>query len=207
MILYQALDQIIAWAAQDQAMLLRARQSWGEQAGEVHDDEALYEERATAFLEWLALDFVPAPEKPPAVVALLKASDAATRAPLAALASNHRSIFRVDHLVDEGVVLEDLWGGAMFLVHERRQLGGLDPGELFEARLVPDPEKPPHVVFARAFCFHPREALPSVRELVAASHAAGASRESLCFKLLRLRVRWERYRHVAPARVYLTGRP
>lgn len=204
MILYQALDRAVARAAEDESAALQARRRWGELAGEVHDDEPLYEERATAFLEWLALDHVSAPHGLSAVVSLLRSADTEARPALAALAAGHRSIFLVQHPVHDGLVVEDLWGGALFHVHERRQLTGMDPGELFEARLVADPESPPHLLFTRALCFHPREALSSVRTLVARNRQAGASREDLCFRLLRLRVRWERYRHVSPARVYLT---
>lgn len=174
MLIHQAIDQAVARAVENQAALLAGRQQWNQLAGEVHDDEPLFEERATAFLEWLALDFRPSPEAPRAVVALLRETpenrendNDATRPWLAALAASHRSVFRVARQAGDNVTLEDLWGGATFHVHERRKLSGMDPGEVFEARLVGDPDAPPRLVFTRAFCFHPREALLPIRKLAA----------------------------------------
>src|SRR5688572_22230816 len=50
------LDRVIAFAARDEGELVRAREEWADKAGRVFDDDPLYEERTTAFLEWYALE-------------------------------------------------------------------------------------------------------------------------------------------------------
>ena len=205
MIIFATLEKAVARAVADDAALMRARERWKELAGEVFDDEPLYEERAAAFLEWFTLDCAEDGGRPP-IAAQLRAAEGLERAALHAIATVHHSVFAVREHVEGGVLLEDLWGGATFQVHERRRLIGLGPGEVFESRLVADVETPPRLVFSRTFCFHPREALGAIREHVAQSRAAGEARESLLFRLLRLRIRCERWRHVAPARIYAEPR-
>src|SRR5262249_47326758 len=54
--LSEVLDRLIAFAARDEAELVRGREEWAESAGRVFDDDPLYEERAVAFLEWFSLE-------------------------------------------------------------------------------------------------------------------------------------------------------
>lgn len=202
MIVFEVLERATARAAEDQGRLVAARTEWERLAGVVHDDEPLYEERAAAFLEWFLIDHHPSPEEPTPIEPLIARAAGPERAALIALATSHRSLFRVREAHPDGVTLDDLWGGGAFRVHERRRLAGLAAGELFDARLVADVESAPQLLFARTFCFHPREAEPGLRSRVADARRAGEPRETLLFRLLRLRVRCERYRHVSPARVY-----
>jgi hypothetical protein len=202
MILHDALDRALARAARDEGRLLQARARWRELAGEVYDDEPLFEERAAAFLEWYLVDHREASAPPPIAALIDGAADPAERRVLVAIASSHHSVFAVRELTTDGVALDDLWGGGQFHVHERRRLAGLSPGELFEARLCADVEAPPRLLFTRTFCFHPREARAAIVERIGRARAAGETREAMLFRLLRLRVRCERYRHVAAARVY-----
>jgi hypothetical protein len=203
-IIYDALERATAAAAADQPALMAARAAWERLAGVVHDDEPLFEERAAAFLEWFMVDYRgdSGTLRPPIDALIARAPDERERAALAAIASSHRSLYLVAETQPDGVLLEDLWGGATFRVHERRRLAGLGPRELFDARLVADIDDPPALLFARTFCFHPREALAPAREQVARARRAGEPCETLLFRLLRMRVRCERYRHVSPARVY-----
>ncbi|MCA1663799.1 MAG: hypothetical protein LC659_05950, partial [Myxococcales bacterium] len=55
-VLATVLDRVIAFAARDEAETVKAREQWSEKAGRVFDDDSLYEERTTAFLEWYALE-------------------------------------------------------------------------------------------------------------------------------------------------------
>ena len=207
---YDVLERAIASAVEDQPSLMVARAEWERLAGIVHSDEALYEERAAAFLEWFLIDYrADDPDRPTAIdrqiARQIGAADGTERVALSALAASQCSVFQVRELFPDGLLLDDLWGGGLFRVRERRHLAGLAPGELFEARLVADFASPPDLVFARTFCFHPREAEEGVRKQIEAARRAGERREQLLFCLLRLRVRCERYRHVAPLRVYNAG--
>ncbi len=200
-IVYRALEQALGRAVEASGRVVAARAAWERLAGTVHDDEPLYEERAAAFLEWYLIDYRPEGERA-AIDGLIDAAEGLERAALLAVASSHRSLFQVREALADGVLLDDLWGGAAFRVHERRRLAGLAPGELFDARLVADVAAPPGLVFARTFCFHPREAEAGVRHQIARARNSGEPREALLFRLLRLRVKCERYRHVSPGRIY-----
>src|SRR5262249_1929849 len=152
-LVYQLLERAIARAAADEAALLAARKQWDLQAGHVHDDDPLFEERAAAFLEWYALDQPGADGRPPAAHMAADAESRAERAALEALAATHRSLFRVREVRAGGLLLDDLWGGASFRTRERRRIAGLERGDLFDARLVADVGSPPDLLLTRTFCF------------------------------------------------------
>lgn len=200
------LDRVIAYAARREPELLAAREEWAERAGRVFDDDPLYEERTTAFLEWFALDR-------PATIA----GDARrpvdrflAEEPLDdlegrwahALSRSQRSLYLVRELGKGSLALEDLLGGAHFEVTERRRLPGIAEGEIFEARLVANVVTPPELLFTRAFQFHPREAAAELKRIGADARERGLRREEVLFRLLRARLRALRYGHVPPTRIY-----
>ena len=205
------LDRVIAFAARDEAELVRAREEWAEKAGRVFHDDALYEERTTAFLEWYALERFGSDGKLPATRLLADAHDGGApldvmdRKWLHALATTHRSLFEVREVKEGEILLDDLVGGGAFAVTERRRLPGVEPSEIVEVRLVANPVTPPQVLFTRAFQFHPREARPELKRHAEAARKAGESRADLLFKLLRLHLKALRYQHVAADKIYKDG--
>ena len=211
---FRALEAALAKAVADEPALIIARDAWDRLAGKVHDDEPLYEERAAAFLEWYTLDHKNG-EQPSAVERLIaerteaqaaSATEVAQEiAALTALAASHRSLFRVREIHGDVLLLDDLWGGATFRVKEKRQLAGVGKGEIFDARVVADIENPPELLLTPIVCVHPREAEEAIRAHVARAKEAGDDCDALLFMLLRLRVQCERYRHVAPLRIYTAG--
>jgi hypothetical protein len=205
--LAQVLDHLIAFAARDETQLLDAREQWAEAAGRVFDDDALYEERATAFLEWFAIER-PGPDgRTPAERLRAQLDDGAERRWIDALSASHRSLFQVREVRPGALVVDDLLAGGAFEVTERRKLPGVGEGELFEARLVADVTSPPEVLFSRSFQFHPREAATQVRRQAAKARAAGAPRGETLFRLARLRLRALRYGHVGADKIYAGDDP
>lgn len=102
----------------------------------------------------------------------------------------------------QGIRLCDLLGGGRFEVDERRSLPGVSPGDIFETRLVPDPDQPYRLVFTRTFLCHPREARASLLAQAAAARRCGEDHDTVLFRLQRLRLRCVAYRHVPAARIY-----
>ncbi|HEX4462788.1 MAG TPA: hypothetical protein VIA18_32670 [Polyangia bacterium] len=204
------LDRVIAFAARDEAELVRAREEWSEKAGRVFHDDALYEERTTAFLEWYALERFGSDGKLPATRFLSEADDGKPldelgRAWVHALATTHRSLFEVREVRDGEILLDDLVGGGAFAVTERRRLPGVEPSEIVEVRLVANPVTPPQVLFTRAFQFHPREARAELKRHAELARKAGEARAELLFRLLRLHLKALRYQHVAADKIYKDG--
>jgi hypothetical protein len=207
-LLAELLDRLIAFAARDEAAVVAAREAWSEAAGRVFDDDALYEERTCAFLEWFTLDR-------PGVGGLVPAERFLAEERLEdlegkwvhALSRSHRSLFEVRQLGDGELLVDDLLGGSAFQVSERRRLPGIAEGEIFEARVVANVVSPPRLLFTRAFQFHPREARVEVRRIALEAAKQATGREATLFRLLRLRLKALRYGHVDAAKIYATDEP
>jgi hypothetical protein len=199
----QVLDRVIAFAARDEAETVRAREEWAEKAGRVFDDDMLYEERTTAFLEWYALER-PLPDgKVPAQRFLAEEPLDDREGQWAhALATSHRSLFEVREVHEGVILLDDLLGGGAFAVTERRRLPGVEPHEILEARLVANVVSPPELLFTRAFQFHPPEARAELKRQAERARKAGEPRGETLFRLLRLRLKALRYKHVTPDKIY-----
>lgn len=199
----QVLDRVIAFAARDEAETVRAREEWSEKAGRVFDDDALYEERTTAFLEWYALERPLGDGRVPAerFLAEERLEDLEGRW-AHALATSHRSLFEVREVREGEIVLDDLLAGGAFGVTERRRLPGVEPTEIFEARLVANVVSPPEILFTRAFQFHPREARDVLKRLAGRAQKEGQPRAEALFRFARLRLKALRYGHIGADKIY-----
>lgn len=203
MILANMLDRVIAFAAREAEELLAAREEWGLKAGRVFDDDSLYEERTTAFLEWFALERPLADGKLPAEkFATDEPLDESEQKWAQSLARSHRSLFEVREVGEGHILLDDLLGGGAFSVIERRKLPGVEPSEIFEVRLVANVATPPQLLFTRAFQFHPLDARGELKKHAERAKKAGETRADTLFKLMRLRLKAIRYRHVTADKIY-----
>ncbi|MGZ3440032.1 MAG: hypothetical protein ACXVDD_10965, partial [Polyangia bacterium] len=193
----------VAFAARDEAETVKAREEWSEKAGRVFDDDALYEERTTAFLEWYALErALPSGRVPAERFLAEEPLDDKEGAWVHALATSHRSLFEVQKVHDGIILLDDLLGGGSFAVTERRRLPGVEEEEIFEVRLVANVMTPPELLFTRAFQFHPREARSELKRQAERARKAGEPRAETLFRLLRLRLKALRYKHVTADKIY-----
>jgi hypothetical protein len=124
------------------------------------------------------------------------------RATYLALRAAHRSLFHVRSLHPGGARVDDVLNGAQFEVDERRSLPGVQVGDFFETRLVPDPDHPYSLVFSRAMLFHPRSAGPAVLEHANLGRSRREPRAVVLARLQRLRLRSVAYKHVTPLKIY-----
>jgi hypothetical protein len=182
--------------------VVRARDAYAERTGRVFQEDELYEARTTAFLEWYVLEW-PFAGGAPAVVRSIRdplpEDDEERRSAFRAWASSHRSLFLVFAL-DEGTVrLHDLVGGGDFAVDERRRIHGVARADIIEARLVGWRDR---VRFGRTFGFHPAGARAAIEAHARRIRAEGGTRADVVDHVAALRVKVERWRHVAPERVY-----
>jgi hypothetical protein len=182
---------------------IRARDEYFERAGKVFDDDGdLFEAKMASFLEWYVVERPFQGGPPPAwrVATLPDARFADEERRLAVhLATSHRSLFEIATVSANGVEIDDLIGGARFMVSERRSTAGFEAEALFEARIMWDGQA---VVFGRTFLFHPPDARERVLDLVDRATADGTTTADLLFRLSRLHVRWHRFNHMAAAKIY-----
>jgi hypothetical protein len=184
---------------------IRAREDWLERAGRVYDDEESYEVRVAGFHEWYALTRPLAGGPRPLRPIERYLAEEAPRLPetdrecLRALCRAQWSLWEVLEVADTRLDLFDLWGGARFQVLIERDMPGLERGDLFEARLI---GLGGEVRFTRAFLFHPREAAAAIVSHVELAHRRGDEKEALIFRLQQVRLRCDRYRNIAPRKIY-----
>jgi hypothetical protein len=98
----------------------------------------------------------------------------------------------------------DAFTGERLDVTERRQMAGLEKGDLLEARLLPFEGR---LVFSGAFLYHPREArgliLAELKRLKKAAGKAGrADPGPFLATLSRMAFKLERYRNVRLESIY-----
>ena len=98
------------------------------------------------------------------------------------------------------VRVRDALTGEDFDVTERRQMHGLEIGDLFEARLVPV-DRTFH--FSTSFTYHPREMTREIRREIKRRKKAGkVDVGALCWELERMALQHERFRNVSIHAIY-----
>lgn len=204
--LWSVFDELVSAMASDADQLLAARRMYSQKNGTVEADHELYAERSDAFVEWFLFELREEDGMTRVERQVSQLSRGDPRMPhLLALRSSHRSLFQVVRQLPAGLLLDDLVGGGRFSVEERRRLPGVSPGDLFEARLIPDPDRRPALCFGRALQFHPREAAESVLAQIRRAKQNAEPRTELLSRLARLRLRCFSYRHVPAERIYAPG--
>ncbi len=151
----------------------RARGVFFELIQDLREDDPSYERLIQCFLYWYVLDR-PMDSGQGTPVQIFAAADDLNpeqRETCARLAASIRSLFEVLRLDDGGAGLRDVFNLETLKVTERRQLAGLQRGDLLEARLLPLPKT---LVFApNAFVLHPRAASAFIRRAVERSRVEG----------------------------------
>jgi len=203
------LDRVIAWATgpERQEEILRAKEQFRQATGEFHEDDRSFEPRMAAFLEYYLFDRPLENEGVPPVQAFLDANRAEISAEdlprFEALAQGLHAIFEVRKLgTKHGLRIREVLGGQDYEIYERRELIGLNKGEVLDARIVRwDDES---WVFTGAFLYHPVEARKAVLKEAKRRKKQQPDVSALHFawELARLALKMERYRNVAVEHIY-----
>lgn len=203
-------DRLLAWATAPtrQADLLAARADHFGRYGEPHEEDQSYERRMNGMLDFYLYEWRPSPLAPSTLErfaaeegSTLTAADHGT---MAGLVAQRRGLFEVKRLQPGVVRVVDVFTGEVIEVAERRQVAGLEKGDLLEARLLPYEGK---LVFSGAFLYHPREArkliLAEVKRLKKLAGKAGGVDQGLFLATLsRMAFKLERYRNVRLESIY-----
>ncbi len=188
-------------------MLEARRQHFGGY-GEPHEEDRTYEARLNGMLDYYLYDHRPAEGAPTTIEEFLASEGAALEAAeLAAyrdLARNVHALFEVRKLLDGKVRLRDLFTGKDHEVTERRQLVGLEKGDLLEARLLPLRR---HALLLGRLPLPPAGGTPPIlaevkRRKKAAGKGGTADVKELLALLSRMAFKQERYRNVRLESIY-----
>lgn len=201
---HEVFEGLVAFAAEGARAnhMARARATYERDTGKILAQDASFERRIAAFLEWYVLDWAPS-DGEAAIVDYLHARDATLtaneRTALQAWRASRLSLLELRRLSAGEATVDDLLTGGRHLVRPAHQLLGCDPGALVVARLL---EVGAQASTLTDGVLHlPSAARKQVRAAAKALRKAGATPKEQLALLMRLAFfsdRCERYRHVDP---------
>lgn len=201
------LDQLIGFASTEARKpdLVAAKAEYIERTGEVFEDEKAFEMRMASFLDYYLFDR-PSPStlKTPAqefYEEKLRVSGPDEAGPFRGFMETVHGLFEVRKLGKGQVRLRELFSGKDYEVTERRQLVGMEKGDILEARLIPHAG---HLMFSAAFCYHPKEAVKSILKEVKRRKKKEPARppKELAWECSKMALKAERYRQIAVEKIY-----
>ena len=210
MTLQQLHERLLSWATAEPRKddLLAAKREHFERHGEPHEEDRSYEARLNGMLDHYLYDFRPAGGAGTTLERFVEAEGRSlSPEELAAyrdLAAGVHGLFEVRKIADGVLRLRDVFSGKDLDVTERRNVAGLDKGDLLEARMLPFGGE---LFFSGAFLYHPRE----VRKLILAEvkrlkkeAGKGETPDVAAFLgvLARMAMKLERYRNVRLESIY-----
>jgi hypothetical protein len=186
--------------------LTKARREFIERTGDLFESDTAYERRIASFLEWYVLDrrISFAPLQTPLKLFIDDVRPRLTTPELTTLRQLTRtrlSIFEFMSSKNDVMRVKDLLCGEKIEVFERRQLTGLEAGDLMEARLVPVDD---NLTWTDAVQVHPRP----VRRLILKATKRFRQSESpedgagLVHRVTYFTNRCERYSHLKPKDIF-----
>ena len=204
------IDQLLGWAGRDVNDIVDAKKEYFDgTGGEVHEDDRCFEQRMQAFFNWYLLDRQKAGSSP--VQRFLQEQGATLEARdkdvIIGLTQSRLGLY--EYRGRRGIFsrpktgqirVRDAITGKDFDVTERRQMHGLEIGDLFEARLVPV-QRTYH--FSTSFTYHPREVNAEIRREIKRRKKQGeVDVRALVFELERMALQHERFRNVSINAIY-----
>lgn len=116
------------------------------------------------------------------------------------LKSHRHSLFEFMKIKNNDIYIRDLMKGEKLVVKQSPWIYGFDSDEIFEARLLPYEDT---WIFTRGFCFHPAEARKYILgEIKKYKKDPDLNAEEMMLRLVRMRYKFERYRHVKVDMIY-----
>lgn len=213
MTLAQLHERLLSWATAEPRKedVLAARREHFERYGEPHEEDRSYEIRLNGMLDHYLYDYRSAGGAGATLERFLASEgpSLSSEEMLAyrELAGNVHGLFEVRRIADAQVRLRDVFTGADHDVTERRQVAGLEKGDLLEARLLPFSGA---LYFSGAFLYHPREArkpiLAQVKRLrKAADKGSPPDVSAFLATISQMAMKLERYRNVRLESIYNFG--
>ncbi len=185
-----------------------AKREFFDEAGVMDEENIFFEMRVTQFLEWYLFS------RPLMSNLLTPAQSALVDKPFVKSESEiekfqnlsriKHSLFEFQKIRGDDVFIRDLFSGEKILIQKSPIQIGFSREEIFDARLIPDGNQ---YQFTRAFAFHPHEATDYILdEIKKVQRADFVLQDVLMLRLLKMRYKYEQYRHLKLEHVYTNER-
>jgi hypothetical protein len=209
------IDQLLAWAAQDVNDIVEAKKEYfGATGGEVHEDDRCFEQRMQAFFNWYLLDRAKNETTPVQRFLQERGASLESKDKDVMLGLTQSRIGLYEYRGRRGflrppkqgqVRVRDIVSGDDFNVTERRQMHGLEIGDIFEARLVPVGGT---FHFSSSFTYHPRGMRRAIlREVKRRKKQGPVVVRDLLWELERMQLQSERFKNVSIEAIYDFEKP
>lgn len=203
------LDKLVEYASAEERKqdLLAAKAEYFRLTGEVHEDDKSFEMRMASFLDWYLFDRPsPATGRTPAqeFYELHRNDSPEAAAAYRGFTETRHGLFEVRKIGKGMLRLRELYSGKDFDVTERRQVAGLEKGDIIEARLIPNSG---HLLFSSAFLYHPREGTKAILKEVKRRKKKEPHRDpkEIVWEAARMALKVDRYRQIAVEKIYDFG--
>lgn len=205
------IDALLQYMAPQTDELVRGKQEYFAQTGgEVHEEDRCYEQRMQAFFNWFLFDRKQADGATPCERFLReKGAELPGKDKDILLGCTQSRLSLYEYRGRRGffsrpgkgqVRVRDAISGEDFDVTERRQMHGLEIGDLFEARLVPL-DRTFH--FSTSFTYHPREMTRTIkREIKRRKKQGPVDAPQFCWELERMALQHEHFKNVNIDAIY-----
>ena len=208
----QQLDLLLAYVGPSVDDIVAAKAEYfAATGGEVHEDDRCYEQRMQAFFNWYLFDRKRSGATPVEEYLREKGADLAAddKNVLLGTTQSRLSLYEYRGAARKlfsrpargQVRVRDAFTGEDFDVTERRQMHGLDVGDLFEARLLPIDGT---FHFSTSFTYHPREVRRTITREIKRRKKAGEAIDArgFCWELEKMALQGERFRNVSIDAIY-----
>lgn len=203
---FELIDKILAHYAGDQFKeeVRQAKSEFFDNAGILEEHSEQFELRMSQFFDWYFFTrelkgFAQTPLDAVYMARELRFSPEEIVL-IDRLKQHRHSIFEFIKIKGNDLYIKDLLANKKIIVKESPWTFGFDSNELFEARIIPDGE---NWIFTKGFCFHPEEAKKYIlSEIKIHRKDPDLDPELMMLKLVKMRYKFERYRHVKIDMIY-----
>lgn len=204
----EMIDRLIVFFTGDRFRddVAKAKKEFFDEAGVMDEENEVFEMRMTQFLEWYlfsrALSGI---GLTPAQYALQLEDFEMTseeRPAFENLAVIRHSLFEFLKIRGDDIHIRDLFLDKKIVIHHSPIRIGFNRDEIFDGRLIPEGEE---YHFSRAFAFHPGDASKYILSEIKKIKKNGdllQDREAFMLRLLKMRYKYEQYRHLKLDYVY-----
>jgi hypothetical protein len=209
------IDQLLSWIAQTVDDIVEAKKEYfARTGGEVHEDDRCFEQRMQAFFNWYLFDRKRGSDTPVQQFLQERGPSLSVIDKDVMLGFIHSRLGLYEYRGQRGIIrrpkqgqvrVMDVVTGEKFNVTERRQMHGLEIGDLFEARLVPV-----HGAyhFSSSFTYHPREVKRTIlREVKRRRKQGPVDVRAFVWDLEKMSLQADRFKNVSIENIYNFEQP